>query len=49
MSILSKLETLYLMTEVGELAKEILSISFYPTEEKKSGDLQRKKYRFGDV
>lgn len=26
--------TLYLMTEVGELAKEILSISFNPTEEK---------------
>ncbi|MFD3260190.1 MazG nucleotide pyrophosphohydrolase domain-containing protein [Paenibacillus lentus] len=26
--------TLYLMTEVGELAKEILSISFHPTEEK---------------
>ncbi|MET4559998.1 NTP pyrophosphatase (non-canonical NTP hydrolase) [Lysinibacillus parviboronicapiens] len=26
--------TLYLVTEVGELAKEILSISFHPTEGK---------------
>ncbi|MGN4125643.1 MazG nucleotide pyrophosphohydrolase domain-containing protein [Lysinibacillus sphaericus] len=26
--------TLYLVTEVGELSKEILSISFNPTEEK---------------
>ncbi|QDQ02257.1 pyrophosphatase [Lysinibacillus fusiformis] len=28
--------TLYLVTEVGELAKEILSISFNPSEEKVS-------------
>ncbi|MNB87040.1 MazG nucleotide pyrophosphohydrolase domain protein [compost metagenome] len=25
--------TLYLMTEVGELAKEVLSVSFHPTDE----------------
>ena len=27
--------TLYLMTEVGELAKEVLSVSFHPEAEKK--------------
>lgn len=27
--------TLYLMTEVGELAKEVLSVSFHPDAEKK--------------
>lgn len=27
---------LYLMTEVGELAKEVLSVSFHPDEERKA-------------